>query len=227
MATVRDFFQFVQSDVPKAPAAIMSAAILGAMREFCTKTNVWIRVSDWTTLLAGQAKYGFTPPAGADVCGILRVAYRSDPTLPALDVKPITYDWLQQNRPGWREETGLAPQLYWAEQPAIVTLIPYPASTMADQPLSLQAEVTLRPAFTDPTQDQGAATVPDFLQTYWGEYIGAGAKVRLMTQPKQPWTGDPGYFLKKFEDGIARCKTQVNKSSTRTSTRVQIPRVGV
>ena len=220
MIDIREFAQFVSPDVPKAPIAIVTSALVGALREFCLKTNLWIRTSDWTDILGGQQRYGFAAPTDAEVCGILSMSYRADVTLAPQPVRPVSYDELTARRPGWRSETGKSPSFYWAEQPAIVWLVPYPAVADGDQLQALQVDVSLQPSFT-------ATTAPDFLLHTWGEYIGAGAKKRLLTMPKQPWTGDPTPFIRQFQDGISRCKTAVNKSSTRTSMRVQFQRQGV
>ena len=220
MVSIREFATFVTPDVPKAPISTVLSALVGSMREFCMKTGVWIRQSDWTDILGGQQKYGFSAPTDSDVCGILNMRYRSDANVAPQQIRPVTFDYLSNMRPNWRNETGKAPSCYWSEQPAIVWLVPYPAVADGDQLQALQVDVWLYPTFE-------ASTAPQFLLQTWGEYIGAGAKKRLLTMPKQPWTGDPTVFARHFQEGITRCKTMVNKSSTRVSTRVQNVRQGV
>lgn len=219
MVDIRDFCKFVLSDVPKAPIDTVKAAIIDALRDFCQRTYLWTRMSDWTDILAGQSTYGFNMPANTDMCGIMYVEYRPDATLAPQEIKATTVDELNATRSNWRNETGLAPSQFISKEPGVIQLIPYPAATEATQADALRVEVAVFPSMT-------ATQAPEFMLNSWGLIIGAGAKVRLMTMPKQPWSGDPSYFLKIYNDGITACRSRVNKSATGRSMSVKIPLTG-
>jgi len=219
MVDIREFCKFVQSDVPKAPLDTVKVAIIDTLRDFCQRTYLWTRTSEWTDLLAGQSTYGFSMPDNTDMCGILYVEYRPDTTLSPREVKATTVDILNATRPNWRNETGLAPNAFISKEPGVIQLIPYPAVADGDQADALRVEVAVFPSVT-------ATEAPKFMLDSWGLIIGAGAKVRLMTMPKQPWSGDPSYFLKIYNDGVTASRSRVNKSATGRSMSVKIPLSG-
>ena len=217
--TLREFYRFFQSDMPKVPNSISDIAIVDTLRDFCAATLLWVRTSDWADILAGQSTYGFTSPAGTEQCHILHVDYRPSVDLMPTEVRPTNVDWLDRNRSQWRDETGLAPQLFISREPGVIRLIPYPALTDGDQLTSLRVEVAMAPSID-------ATSVPDFFYTSWGSVIGNGVKARLMAQPKQPWSGDPTYYKMLYERGVSSGRTKASRGSTKGSMRVQIPLQG-
>jgi len=216
IVNIRDFSRFVTSDVPKAPQSSVAVALVDALRDFCQKTYLWRRMSDWTDLLAGQSTYGFSSPDGTEMCGILHVDYRPSQTVQPYEVREATEDELSARRPGWRNETARALSQYISREPSIIQFVPYPSLTDGDQLLAFRVEVAMSPTMS-------ATEVPEFLLGNWGAVIGAGAKARLLAQQKQPWSGDPTYFNRIYENGVASCRTRVSKSSTRKSLGMRLP----
>lgn len=216
MVPLRDFYKFIQSDVPKAPVDVIGFCLIDVLRDFCLKTYVWTQMSNWVDLLAGQSTYGFDVPENCGICGIVHAEYRQSTGVNPQEVLPISMDELNARRPNWRNETGLAPRHYLLRMPWLLQVIPYPASTDADQLSAFRVEVAMWPSTT-------AVEAPSFLLENWGSGIGHGVKAQLMAMPKQPWSGDPTYCKAMYMDKVNSCRTQVNKSATRTSSRAKIP----
>lgn len=217
MVNIREFAKFVSSDVPKAPQTSVSVAVLNTLRDFCTKTLLWKRMSEWTDLLGGQSTYGFSTPSGTEMCGILFVEYRQSVDIAPYEVRSATEDELSARRPTWRNDTARALSQYISREPGIIQFVPYPSVDDGDQLAAFRVEIAMSPTID-------SSLVPDFLLTNWGHVIGSGAKAFLLAQQKQPWSGDPTYFMRMYDNGVGSCRSRVNKSATRKSLSVRMPR---
>lgn len=219
MIDIKEFLKFIMPDVPKAPQNTVLVALHDTVRDFCQRTKLWTSMSDWTDMLSGQSTYGFNMPDGTQQCGIMHVDYRQDTTVDPYSIRPISADELDMRRPNWRTQTALSPQFFIAREPSLIQFVPYLGAEFPDQPQVFRVEVALFP-----TVD--CLTVPRFLFDSWGIVISAGAKVRLLSMPKQPWSGDPTFFLRQYDVGLGQCRTKVNKSGTRQSAHMNIPLQG-
>lgn len=195
MASVDDFFPYVQPLLSSCPNPLVRSNVLAAAIEFCRRSRVWSVLLPAVTLVQGQAAYALTAPAESRVATVLEVFGPGS----GGELRGKGLDEVAQWIPGWRTELG-RPWLFVRD--AVdegLQVYPLPDAGTAGQ--TVTPRVALVPLRT-------AATVPDFLVERWAEEIGAGALDRLQRMANQPWTnlGEAERNHALFEKGIANAR---------------------
>lgn len=188
MASLDDFFPNVTLEVPECPLVLIRHQIRNAAIEFCEKTLAWQYDCAAVNAVAGQASYTLSIPAGTDIHNISSVRHNNWP------LTAVTSEWMNDNYTAWESETGVQASSVIYIPPLTIKLYPFPNTTGTG---TIKVRVTLKPSRT-------ALTLDDNLYNRYVESIAAGAKYRLMAQPKKAWT-DPEmsmYYRGIFSKGI-------------------------
>lgn len=209
MATWKDFHEFVLPNVQGCPVGIVNSAIRSACIEFCEKSLLWQQKSAKTDIIAGEARYGFAPPAGARVV---------QPTFASINDEILLQTNLQDLDdlyPSWRTYAATKPTAYFMDGEDTIRLVGKP---LEDIPASLEVHVALKP-----TRD--AAECPDFLLEDWAEVIASGALYRLHAMVGKVWAEPTlsAFHNKLFRAGASLAKGKAAKSRQR-STKIVVPR---
>lgn len=199
----RSFVPLVRLSTAKCPIPVIIGKLREAARLFCARTRVWTQISQATDLLAGNAVYGLSAPAQADICDVLSVRCKGN------RLTPLTPEQ-------WRalpEQSASQATHFIVTEPAMVHLWPTPE---ADVAAALVVEVVMRPSV-------GSAEGPEFLLAKHGNIIAKGAQAELLLIPDRPWTDLNGasVAMKQFEDGMAGARISVDQGLAGVKPRVK------
>lgn len=137
------------------------------LRDFCTRTKIWIGDITAFNTVANTQTYAVTPPSNSEVVRFERVRFNGVP------LEPITENDLDASDSAWETQTG-TPTHYFSRDGIGLSFFPIPS--LVGQ---VAARASLRPsAATD--------SFPDFLNTYL-DHITAGVKAALMLMPIVAW----------------------------------------
>lgn len=207
MAAIEDFLRTVRPAVPGCPLDLALNAAREALREFCTRTQLWRAALAPLDLQAGKAEYDLAPPADAEVAQVREVHYRGR-ALQARRVEDL------QHLGEWRNaDPADALQCYLIPTPTVIRFYPAPAT---DQAAAVVIHAALRPT-------RLAADCDDVLLDQWEATIAAGARFRLLSM--REWRDGPGaqLALVEFQGGISDARVQVAAGNSRAAMRVRIP----
>jgi hypothetical protein len=207
MSTLQNFYSYVMPAVQGCPTAIVDNAIRHAVNEFCEKTMMWRYTFSPVNVVANQASYTLTPPAGSTIVAPVHVAVNND----ALVV--INIEDLDSMYPNWRTTTASSPLMYFMDLADALYLVPTPVNAYTG---GLKVDAAMKMAAT-------SNTCPDWLFNNWAEVIAHGALMRLHAMPGKVWadTNTVAYHKAKFREGISRAKSRTMKSFTKQGKSVQ------
>ena len=187
-----DFLDEVMVDLPGCQVPVAVNAIKNAVEWICKEAKVLVQDCTALDVVTGVGSYTFAPPS-SDVMIVqmdeLRYAGYEDP------LDPITRQNANAQFPTWQTQTGVV--YYWmGTGPRAVQLINVPDRDITG---GLKGRAVVMPVRT--------ATGPDELfLTHFREEVAAGAKYRLMLQPKKPYTNpaEAVYFEEKFRNAVGK-----------------------
>ena len=187
-----DFLDEVMVDLPGCQVPVAVNAIKNAVEFLCKETKFLVQDCTALNVVAGTSTYTFAAPS-ADVQIVdmdeVRIIGYEEP----LDA--ITRHDADAQFPNWRNETGEV-YYYLTPSPDTVQLIRTPAASITG---GLMGRAAVMPKRT--------ATGPDSIfLTHFREEIAAGAKARLMLQPKKPYTNpsEAVYFDDLFKRALGK-----------------------
>lgn len=189
MATLQDFYPWVQLDCPGVPSPVMDDAILKGAREFCKLTHA-IEYDLALTTVAAQGDYTLTLPADTEVLDIRYVKRGASDFL-----SPQTQDFIDAQG----TNTG-NPSMFTVleELPLELRLFPTPVSVE-----TLTVKLVLMPTTT-------ATDVDDRLLVWYQEGVTNYAKYYLMIQPAKPWTNaeSAAFSFRQFDARVADARVR-------------------
>lgn len=187
-----DLFKDVLPDLASDPSdPATEAAIRRTVIELCSKSMVWQAQLAAINTVVAQSFYAITPPADADIAGLVSVNHNGTP------LEPKDVAWLNANMPNWRTDTG-SPQFYTQIEIDSVLLARAP-DTIA--PLNML--VALQPT-------SQAAGAPAWLMRRYRYAIADGACAHLMLMANKPWTdlANGQDRRTKFENALANARAE-------------------
>lgn len=204
MSTYAEFLPEVLPFVPDVPEVVAENAVRNACIEFCERTNYLQATLAPFTTVADQAEYTVPVPANTKLVQIM-TAYWGERLLIAKTQEELAHVFRRVN---WMTMTG-APFYITKIEQTKVRLVPLPDAAGIDD---VTLRVSLAPSRT-------STTVDDQIYNEWLETIANGARYRLYSIPKQPFTDQlaANQALKLFRMGVTRARMMVNKSLTRAS----------
>lgn len=137
------------------------------LRDFCTRTKIWIGTITAFNTVADTQAYAVTPPANSEVVRFERVKFNGVP------LEPTTEDDLDASNKAWEAQTG-TPTHYFSRDGVGLSFFPIPSVVG-----QVTARASLRPSAT-------ADSFPDLLNTHL-DHITAGVKAALMLMPMVAW----------------------------------------
>lgn len=189
---------------PTALRHLRDAAI-----EFCRRTRIW-RDSDSFELSTDDCEAVAVEP-GQVLFEISHATFSSD-TCEERDLVPVTMDWLDQERPGWRSECG-PPEFVTQTAPDTVRVVPKPETTDPAGTLTLQ--MILLPS-TD------ADELPDVLIDAYSREIANGAIGAVLLLPAEFGNAQLGaYHTAEFDKALGRFSDRIPRGQQRAKRRVR------
>lgn len=178
MAALSAFLSYLLPHVPACSEPYALQALRSSCIEFCHQTLLYQEVSSYSTS-SGVAEVELDIPTGAVLNKVLAVMWKGHTLSPVTAEMVVDSAALRGSFSEVVAESG-TPRVYYQKTPtaAEISLYPIPASQES-------GVVTVKAAFVP---SRAATTVPDFLLEDWVEDIAAGAAVRLMLTPEQPFT---------------------------------------
>jgi hypothetical protein len=162
--TMRDFDSILPRVMEKAPACPEPTAIR-AIRdkaiEFCRRTRIW-RFSDTITVSAADCE-AIGAPVDSTIFEI------SDARFDTTQLKPVTVDWLDHNKSGWREDEEASPRYITQIAPGTVRVVPAEAG-------ALKLQLILEPS-------DSARTLPAILVDRYAADLATGALGNILLIP--------------------------------------------
>lgn len=194
MAKFDYFRKRVLPHVPGCSEPLLDQAILDTAIDFCRDTQVVTMEIDAFETEANTADYDLDVPAGYELEQMVNV------WVDGLPISPPSLDVLSMTAFGENPSPG-RPTAY--SQPDEMTLRLYPTPDMA---YTITGSVVVRPSTT-------ATTLPDVLEKRWTDPIVAGALMRLLVIPGQPFTNVSMVKLwgPQYNDGVVRAKIAASR----------------
>ena len=196
------FYDEVITDLPGTPPqTLVSNAIRNSTIEFCDRSFVYRIDHVAISAVATVAEYAWAPGANLKVVRPELVWYDKKPLIPK------TLDEIGGLYPYWPDQTG-TPIYFIQEKIEQLILIPKPTASLTN---AIRAKVSIKPA--------RAAT--DIIDEIWEKYlecIAYGAKYRLLSMNKKPWTDlqMAGVFKTMYEDHIAKARLDTFKGRVKS-----------
>lgn len=196
--TWRDFHEYVMPSVEGCPLGMANTAIKSAVIEFCEKSLLWKLESRDTDIIAGEARYGFSPPEGTHIVQTVFASINDRPLV------MTCLDDLDNFHTGWREREERDPHLYYMDTDNTIRLVGIPTETLDK---ALEVHVALKPS-------RDAQGCPKFIHEGWAEGIAHGALMRLHAMVGKPWSSPTlvQYHRNLFRSAISRAKSKAMKS---------------
>ena len=189
----------VLPDVPGVPQNVALNAIRNAVIEFCEKTRIWVVDQAAITGTINIAVYPFVPLAGTVVAGVVVGSAKYN----GQRIEPTTQSELSDNNVLWSTRTG-QPRHFLQENTKEFILTPMPSATLVN---AITMKVALKPT-------RASTTVADWIVEMYREELAHGAKGKMFSMQKKPWSSADlaGYHTGRFDDAIAKARIRAAKS---------------
>jgi hypothetical protein len=209
MADVRNWLEVVAPAVAGCHVHRMLDAVRAAAAEFCERSLAWTETHADISLVEDQAVYTLTVPTDA------RLSQVRSAKIDGVPISVTTSTWLDERRPGWKNEEGAAVALIGVGNTDTVQLVPKPKNVSSNK-------LSLKIAWV-PTNL--AATLPDFLEKRYRYVIGNAAIGLLKAIPGQPWTSadTADKARKDFDTEIAKAYVEMQHERVEGDIRI-VPR---
>lgn len=187
----------VLPDVPGVPQNIALNAIRNAAIEFCDRSCCWVVDADPITSVANQANYQFEPESGSEVVRVVQAWYNSlkitEKTAAQLEEDVSTQSTTLVSGTPWNEQPGI-PLYFTIERPDEFILVPYPDTAVTS---GIKMKVALKPSRT-------AKGMEKWVIDKYFEALSHGAKYKLFTMQKKPWSSSDlaSYHRREFDMAI-------------------------
>ena len=221
MTDYEAFLSRVLPSVPGCPDIAAVLAIRDATIQLCKDSLINQTDQNPISTVAFQADYDLETPdqilfSQERVFKIMTVWFKGTKLTPIAPDEVRDPSAYNQDIGGYTTTYG-TPSAYTVKQPLQFTLIPVPATSIADC-------VTMRVAIV-PTRT--STTCQDFLFEDWAEHIASGAIARLLTVPGKAYTNfalAPAHQA-RFQAGINFARQQANRGRVRSDLSVQMRRI--
>lgn len=214
MAALSAFLPYLLPHVPACSEPYAIQALRSACIEFCSKTLLFQEVSAYSSV-AGVADIELDIPTGAVLSKVLSVMWKRK------ELDAVTVETVRDPAALRGSFTGVTaeqqdPRVFFQKTPAAAEISLYPIP-----PASEAGVITVKAAFTP---SRVASAVPDFLFEDWVEEIAAGAAVRLMLTPEQPFTNPAmaGVHKQMFDGGLRSAVVQARHGQVVAASRVRL-----
>ncbi len=183
---------------------VTEAAIRRTVIEFCRESWIWKHIADTQHLRARVQAYDIEPPLGADIVTVMTA------TAAGRDIQARRPDWLDENHPYWKSDTGIV-RYFTQIDTSQILLVNIPDETLAN---GLQMTLALQPT-------QAAESFPQWIGNKYIYQLAEGAISRLMLMNKKPWSDmkEGAYRRGLFDSAIAAARSDAVSGLARAPTR--------
>jgi len=213
MRDIDELLPRVMEVVPTCPEPTVIRHLRDAAIEFCRRTRVW---RDYDTFpLSSEACEVIAADSEAQIFEITHASVtvtddEDEDAITVSDLEPKTVDWLDEENPGWRDETG-TPRYFTQLAPNTVRVTPKPEDAAV-----LRLELVMVPSIT-------AERFPDELIDTYGQVLADGALSRILILPTdfaQPQLAVA--YAASFNMALGRWGSQVPRGQQRTPRRTKL-----
>lgn len=200
MTDIDDFLPEVLRYAPNASDIVASRHIIEAARRICEATLAWKENDTFSIASPEMESICSIPDANIFRVAAARIEGRK--------LDPVSPDWLDDEYPGWDQETDASTARYITQtEPNTITIYPRQTGT-------LTCRFILRPA-------RNALALPLFLLDQYYRDIGLGAGAEILTDPtsQNPQLGLD--LRQRFETRLSELKTQEQRSQQRARLRTK------
>lgn len=215
MTSYDDFLPYVLQDVPGCPEIAAVHAIRNTVIDFCEKSLVLQADLDPVSLVAGTADYDLEPPAGTLVTQIIKLYYRNQELAPAArdEIERAAYF----NPAAINADERADPRTWSQKDQRTFSVFPIPKNAEKD---AITIRVSLKPT-------RSSSSCDSVLFEDYAEYIGAGAKARLMLTPNKAYT-NPNLVVTQnqlYMQGVNMARQRASRNHTRANLRVKLVKI--
>jgi hypothetical protein len=208
-SSLSDWLAGVSERVPGATKTDIDSVVRTIVREFCTKTLLYIRQLTAINIVVSVSEYTLSAPTDTAIVSVDHITVNDIP------VSPTSMDLLDRSNLSWRELEASQPDNYMVDAEKVLMLSQIPTESITG---GLVVWAALKPTPT-------STVVPTFIYDDWYETILNGSVAMLLRMPNKPWTNlnNAEYFADYYigEMGDARSKKITGK--TKLPLRVQAP----
>lgn len=206
----------VLEKAPACPEPTALRHLRDAAIEFCRRTRIW-RSSDDFTIAAEDDCETVAAPQGAVIYEITNARFVATPeddeeeadATSGTDLEAVTIDWLDKERPGWRDEEG-SPIYLTQSAPDTVRVVPKP-----EDGGTLTLELILLPTID-------AEQVPDVLIDSYSREIADGAIGSVLLLPAEFGNPELGALhAGLFERALGRFADRIPRGQQRAKRRTR------
>lgn len=207
MTTLTAWIEHVAADVPGVGPDLLTDAVRDALIEFCERSRAYRYDVPAIDVVGLTATYTPTLPDGTRLWDVISAKHNGK----TLD--PTTKPWLDAhiNRWGEANTTGVPGYYLLTNDRQSVRLVKTPADSLDD---GLELELALKPT-------RAATSVPDFILEDHKYCIQDGAKWKLFSMQKKPWTSPQlaAYHMQEFASACGVAAAFADRDNTRAPLR--------
>lgn len=207
MGNISSFLVDVSVRVPGASKTDIDSVVRAVVREFCSKTLLYIRQLTAIDIVALTGTYTLVAPANCAIVSVERVEVDGQ------YVNPTSLDLLNRSPENWQTDEANQPINYMVDAEKILRFKEIPDTAITG---GLVVWASLKPtASTD--------VIPDFIVDDWYDTILNGAVSSLLRIPQKSWTSIEGseYYNTIYDGSLSEAKGKKYTGKAKVSIRTQ------
>jgi hypothetical protein len=207
MANISSWLNEVANRVPGAIKDDIDSSLRSVIRDFCTKTLLYIRELTPIDMVSGTSEYLLIPPTNTAIVGIETC------DISGIPVSLISEDLLNRTSEAWSVQDAAQPSNAMVNVEKILKLKETPNESVT---AGITVSASLKPS---PTTD----TIPDFIYDDWYDCILYGVLARLLKTPSKTYTNINlgAYYEKEYKGEWTKAKGKKITGIAKMSLRVQ------
>lgn len=205
-AAFTTLYDEVLPDVPGVPQNVALNAIRNACIEFCERTCCWVVDATPMNSVGAQAAYSFVPPTDTEVAQIIQAWHNGNEIYwrTAAQLNAELSEYGSDTGTPWVDQTGI-PQYFTIERPDQFILVPFPETGVTN---GIEMKYALKPTRT-------AAGMEAWIVSKYREELASGAKYKLFSMMKKPWSDVQLAAYHKSVFDLAICGAAAQSSHTK------------
>lgn len=207
MGNISSFLAEVSARVPGANKTEIDSAVRSTVRDFCSRTLLYIRQLTAINIVAAIGTYTLVAPTDCSIVGVERVEVNGE------FVSPTSLDLLNRSPENWQTDTTNQPVNYMVDAEKVLRFKEIPDTSYT---AGLVVWVSLKPTAT-------TSVVPDFILDDWYDTIVNGAVSYLLRIPGKSWSTIEGseYYNTLYDGTLTEAKGKKFTGKAKVSIRTQ------
>jgi len=207
MGNISSFLADTSTRVPGASKTEIDSAVRSVIRDFCSRTLLYIRQLTAIDIVSAVGTYTLVAPTNCSIVGVERVEVNGE------FVSPTSLDLLNRSPENWQTDTSNQPINYMVDAEKVLRFKEIPDTSYTG---GLVVWVTLKPTAS-------TSTIPDFIVDDWYETIVNGAVSYLLRIPGKSWSSIEGseYYNTLYDGTLSEAKGKKFTGKAKVSIRTQ------